>query len=215
MAADISYWLQSVSNRVPGATKEIIDDAIRSSARKFCSDTHLYVRQLTAINIVALTPTYTLTAPSDTAIVDVEHVEINDKPIGAVSEDLLNKSNENWRTQESTEPTQIMVDPEKVLRLKQIPTEDITGGLKVWVSLKPNPTTTVIPDFIYDDWFDCVLNGALSKLLKQPNQVWTNIQLGNFYENEYDGEMTKARGKRITGKTSVRLRVQQPPFRIY
>ena len=212
--ANISSWLADVSSRVPGATKLEIDSAVRSVIREFCSKTLLYIRQLTPIDIVDGTGTYTLTAPTGYAIVGVERVEINGQYLDPTSLDLLNRSPENWQTDESSQPLEYMVDAEKVLRLKQIPDTSYTSGLVVWANLKPTPTGDTIPDFIYDDWYETIMNGAVSFLLRMPNKVWTSIDGSEYYNGIYDGYLSEAKNKKFTGKAKVSIRVQAQPFSV-
>jgi hypothetical protein len=212
MASSLSDWLAGVSERVPGATKTDIDSVVRTIVREFCTKTLLYIRQLTAINIVVSVSEYTLSAPTDTAIVSVDHITVNDIPVSPTSMDLLDRSNLSWRELEASQPDNYMVDAEKVLMLSQIPTESITGGLVVWAALKPTPTSTVVPTFIYDDWYETILNGSVAMLLRMPNKPWTNLNNAEYFADYYIGEMGDARSKKITGKTKLPLRVQAPPF---
>jgi len=212
--ANISSWLSDVSSRVSGANKTEIDAAVRSVIREFCTKTLLYIRQLTPINIVVGTSTYTLTAPTGYAIIGVERVEVNEMYVDPTSLDLLDRSPDSWRQQESSQPLQYIVDAEKVLQFKETPDTAVTAGLVVWASLKPTPTADTIPDFIYDDWYETILNGAVSYLLRIPNKSWSSIDGGEYYNNLYDGELSNAKGKKFTGKAKVSLRVQSPPFSV-
>jgi hypothetical protein len=211
---NISSWLSGVSERVPGASKSDIDFAVRTIIREFCDKTLLYTRQLTAINLVDGTSTYTLTAPTDCSIVGVERVEVNNMYVDPTSLDLLDRSPENWRQIESSQPFAYTVDAEKVLQFKEIPTESITGGIVVWVSLKPTPITNIVPDFIYDDWYETILNGVVSYLLRMPNKPWTSIEGGEYFSELYDGYVSVAKNKKYTGKAKVSIRVQSAPFSV-
>jgi len=212
--ANISSWLADISTRVPGADKNDIDSAVRSVVREFCTKTLLWVKQLTAINIVASTASYTLTAPSNTAIVTVERIEINGLYVDPTSQDLLDRSPESWRSETSSQPSSYMVDAEKVLCLRETPTENITGGLVVWVAVKPTPTTDTLPDFIYDDWYETILNGVVSYLLRMPNKVWSNANGAEYYDSYYEGSLSSAKSKKYTGKTKLSIRVQPEPFSV-
>lgn len=211
---NISSFLAEVSARVPGANKTEIDSAVRSTVRDFCSRTLLYIRQLTAINIVAAIGTYTLVAPTDCSIVGVERVEVNGEFVSPTSLDLLNRSPENWQTDTTNQPVNYMVDAEKVLRFKEIPDTSYTAGLVVWVSLKPTATTSVVPDFILDDWYDTIVNGAVSYLLRIPGKSWSTIEGSEYYNTLYDGTLTEAKGKKFTGKAKVSIRTQSAPFAV-
>lgn len=213
--ANISNWLNEVSVKVPGAIKDDIDFATRSIVREFCARTMLYIRQLTPFDMVISQATYTLIPPSaEESIVGVEKCEINGVPVSYVSEDFLNRTSEAWTNLEAESPMNIMVDVEKTLKLKETPTVTVLDGIVVWVSLKPAPTSNIVPDFIYEDWFDCILYGVLARLFKTPSKTYTNVNLGMFYEREYKGELTRAKGKKTTGLAKMSLRVQSAPFSV-
>ncbi len=213
--ANISNWLNEVSVKVPGAIKDDIDSTSRSIIREFCVKTLLYIRQLTPFDLVAGQVNYTLVPPdAETGIVGVERCEINSVPVAYASEDLLNRTSEAWTNIETDSPVNVMIDVEKILKLKESPTTTILDGIVVWVSLKPSPTSDEVPDFIYEDWFDCILYGILARLFKTPSKTYTNINLGVFYEREYKGELTRAKGKKITGLAKMSLRVQSAPFSV-
>jgi hypothetical protein len=212
--ANISSWLNEVANRVPGAIKDDIDSSLRSVIRDFCTKTLLYIRELTPIDMVSGTSEYLLIPPTNTAIVGIETCDISGIPVSLISEDLLNRTSEAWSVQDAAQPSNAMVNVEKILKLKETPNESVTAGITVSASLKPSPTTDTIPDFIYDDWYDCILYGVLARLLKTPSKTYTNINLGAYYEKEYKGEWTKAKGKKITGIAKMSLRVQNAPFSV-
>jgi hypothetical protein len=212
--ANISAWLDGVSIRVPGASKIEIDSAVRTITREFCSKTLLYVKQLTAINIVAGTASYTLTAPTDCSIITVERVEVNGLFVSPTSMDLLDRSPDSWRQVESSQPIEYMVDAEKVLMFKEIPDTSYAGGLIVWVAVKPSPTTSTLPDFLFDDWYETILNGAVAYLLRMPNKSWTSIEGSEYFYDFYDGYLSEAKNKKYTGKAKVSIRVQSEPFAV-
>jgi len=211
---NISSFLADTSTRVPGASKTEIDSAVRSVIRDFCSRTLLYIRQLTAIDIVSAVGTYTLVAPTNCSIVGVERVEVNGEFVSPTSLDLLNRSPENWQTDTSNQPINYMVDAEKVLRFKEIPDTSYTGGLVVWVTLKPTASTSTIPDFIVDDWYETIVNGAVSYLLRIPGKSWSSIEGSEYYNTLYDGTLSEAKGKKFTGKAKVSIRTQSAPFSV-
>ena len=211
---NISDWLQAVSIRVPGANKVDIDSAVRTIVREFCDKTRLYIRQLDAIDIVEGVSAYTLLAPTDCAIVSIERVEVNQEFVEATSLDLLDRSTESWRQQESNQPSAYMVDAERILQFKDTPTETVSDGLVVWVALKPSPTTDMVPEFIFADWFETILNGTVAYLLRVPNKPWTSLQGSEYFYNLYDGYTSDAKAKKYTGKTKISIRVQSQPFSV-
>jgi hypothetical protein len=214
MPITTSSWLSDVSSRVPGASETEILTAIGTIVREFCTKTLLYIKQLTAIDVIAGTGTYILTAPTGYAIIGTERVELNGQYVDATSLDLLDRSPENWQVQTSDQPQEYIIDAEKQLRFKDIPSVSYTAGLIVWASLKPAITATGVPDFIYDDWYETILNGSVTYLLRMPNKNFTSLEGSQFFENIYRGSLSEAKGKKFTGKAKVSIRVQTPPFTV-
>lgn len=212
--ADISTWLPDISSRVPGANRTEINKAIITTIREFCTKSLLWKRKLTAIDIVAGTSEYIIAAPTNAAIVDIDRIEVSDLFVNPTSMDLLDRVPETWRSEEASQPSEYMVDAEKVLTLRETPTQSITGGIIVWAALKPIPTTTTVPDFIYDDWYEAILNGAMAFLLRMPNKSWTSIEGAEYYSGMYRASLGDAKAKKVTGKARVSLRVQSSPFSV-
>jgi hypothetical protein len=209
---NISSWLKDLSADVPGAPKTTLESALRSVIRSFCETTQLYIRALSPISIVANTATYTLTPPSNTSIVMVEHAMCQDQPIYPESADMLDRGTENWRDQEASGQHQYMADSEKVLRLRYIPTENVANGLEVWVSLKPSATTDTVPDFIVEDYYEAILDAAKAKLFKMTNKPWTNVEASEFFRTEYHEKRSVAKRRKITGLTKYVTKIMDPPF---
>lgn len=216
MATTYSSWLQDVSIAVPGANKDFVLDAIKNSVRDFCQSTLLWVKKLDPINIIAGTATYTLTAPvvTQASVVNIDRAEFEGAPMGPDSMDVLDRSDEPWRQQTGPASYSYMVDAEKVLRLRYIPTENKIGALEIWASLKPLITATVLPDFLYDEWYDCILNTAIGLLFSIPRQVFTNIQEAEYFTMLANAERSRAKAQKTTGKTKLKTRVQPYPYEV-
>lgn len=214
MSITLAQWLPEISRMVPGAKSEVIYDALHVIVREFCAKSLLYIRTLPAVNVVAGVGTYNLTAPTDTVIVMVERLTINSIPLDPTSQDLLDRSPDAWEPITAKQPNTYMMDAEKVLKLKEIPLENITAGLIVSVSLKPTWTTLVVPDFIYEDWYEAIKHGTLEHLMQMPNQTFTNVKMAEFHGREYKGVLSDAKGRKYTGKAKVSIRAAAKPFSI-
>jgi hypothetical protein len=211
---NISVWLSDVSLRVPGANKLEVEKAIITTIREFCTKSLLWKKKLDAIDIVATVSEYIIAAPVDSAIVDIDRVEVSDLFVNPTSMDLLDRTPEPWRDQQSNQPSEFMVDAEKVLTFREVPIDNLTGGIIVWATLKPTPTAATIPDFIYNDWYEAILNGAVTFLLRIPNKSWSNIDGAEYFNGIYRSLLGDAKAKKVTGKARVSLRVQQSPFSV-
>lgn len=57
--------------------------------------------------------------------------------------------------------------------------------LKPFVSLKPMQKSLDCPDFIADDYFEVILNGAVAYLQMQPSKKWSSPNTAAFYQSEF------------------------------
>jgi hypothetical protein len=209
-----SDWLKDVSEGVPGCDKITVEKEVMNTIRDFCATTLLWVKELTAINIIAGTSTYTLAAPAgvQASVVSIERAECNDRYMDPESMDLLDRGSEMWRDQTGSESPSYMVDSEKVLKLRYIPTENLIGGLIIWASLKPTVAALTIPDFVYDDWYDAIKFGSWGRIFKIPKKAWTNIREGEYFESMYHEQRSHAKKEKRTGKTKLSLAIMPRPF---
>lgn len=216
MTVTKSDWLKDVSEGVPGCDKITIEKEIMNIIRDFCGTTLLWVKQLDPITIIAGTATYTLSAPTGVmaSVVSIDRAECNGQAMDPDSMDLLDRGSEMWRDQTGSESPTFMVDSEKVLRLRYIPTENIADGLIVWASLKPTVAATSIPDFIYDDWYDAIKFGAWGRIFKIAKKAWTNIREGEYFEGVYHEQRSYAKKEKRTGKTKLNLSIMPRPFSV-
>ena len=222
MSVTTDSWLQDVSIAVPGAPKVQILGSVIKTVRDFCQATLLWVKKLDVIDVVANTATYTLTCPASmiilgvpqASVVNIDRAEFQDSPMGPESMDVLDRSPIPWRQEESSQSDAYMVDAEKVLRLRYIPTENIPGALAIWAALKPTVLASTVPDFLYDEWYDCIRNGTIADLFQIPRQVYTNIQEAEYFNVQYHEDLSKAKAQKTTGKAKVKTRVQPAPFDI-
>jgi hypothetical protein len=214
MPYSINDWLADVSEGIPGCPKDIIDREVMNSIRDFCATTGTWQEKLDAINVTIGVAEYALVAPValQASVVNVERAEFSGGFLTPDSMEVLDSSADAWRQQTSSGQITYLADIEKIFRFRYIPTESVAGGLEIWASLKPKLTATVIPDYIYDDWFDCIKYGVFGRIFKLPKQAWTNIREGEYFEDLFQADRSTAKKIKKTGRTRLSFRVQQPPF---
>lgn len=206
MAENITSWTQKVAAAVPLCPDPVIERAVLETCRDFCKETLLWdENQLTAIDIVSGTHTYTLTS-SDGDIVDVDYARVDDVPITPISINEINRRRVQWRDSTSTRSRWYIVGMTDEIRLVYTPSENITGGLEVWVCLMPLKTATTVPDFLYRDYEDCITNGAIGRLLEVPGMKWSNLEMANYFNLKYKDKRNGARSKKFTGRTRYEIK---------
>ena len=148
---------------------------------------------------------YALTS-SNGDIVEATHVKLDGKVLDPKGEAWLDENIENWRIAMGS-PEFFTVDREKKLRLIPVPNELIYHGLEVWVSLKPIRAATTFPDFIFDDWFEAISDGAVAELLSQTSKPWRDFEAAGFYWGRYASRREDARTRARLGHSEARSRM--------
>lgn len=71
------------------------------------------------------------------------------------------------------------------------------GKLVVGAALKPTATATEIPDYVYDEWYEALADGALGALLSMDGQDWFKPERSLFKMAKFEDGVMKARQKAI------------------
>lgn len=209
MATNITEWIPRIAPAVSLCPSQTIKEAVVNTCRDFCQKTHLWDNNaLTAIDVVDGTADYALTsALGDIACINA--VELDGTPISPTTVEELDRRNRLWRQTVTARSSWYIFGMADSIKLVYEPDDDITGGLEVWVSLKPLKTATTVEDFLYRDFEQAIENGAKGELLIIPGMPWSNLELGSYFVTQYEGARDTAKTQRFTGRTNKIMRAQQ------
>lgn len=177
---------------VPGCPLVLMDQKILDAAREFFRRTYIWRKELSAINIVAATTSYALTAPSGAQIVDVTKVEIQDRQLTRGFDFTMS------------------LDADATVVLEDSPTANITGGLVVEVALMPALGTTSMEDRFYNMWPEAFAHGAKYYLMTIPGKPWSNPEAAAYYRGEFLKFIERARIRENFNKAAGGLQVKIP-----
>ena len=214
-------WEKEILSRVPGVTRPALNTAVIDACQRFCEDTELYIQNLTAIDVAEDDRDYTLSAPTNTAFVNVLSVKYKENgadddqfsDLSPMSEDEWQRyCGGPWRYNEADVPSKFWVDESFILYLYPIPTKASTGGLLVEVALKPSDSAAILPDFLYNNWRNDIAWGAIAYLLSMQGMSWYDPEASLVYESRFTQGLGKGKIKRITGRTRYQHRIRIPFF---
>jgi len=214
MATNISNWTKKIAPFVPLCPDPVIEEYTLDILRDFCHHTRLWDdNELTAINITEDTHTYALTS-SDGDIVSADYVEVDSAPIRPVSlNELTNPrryvtywTSAYWRQLTAPRATMYIVGMADSIRLVYTPSEDITGGLVVWVSLKPFETATTVEDFLWNEFKDVITEGTIARLLGIKTKPWYDLKESLLRQELYEAGRFTAFNLKQTGRTRLEVR---------
>ena len=181
MATSIKKWKPYIFPDILESSFPSVEFAVREAAIEFCEETLLWSEDLTAINVVAATASYTLSPPSLSRLVAIDSV--HHKATGAANsaydpldpipqehKDLV--STTAWRYDSGT-PTGYYHNEEITpLFLHPIPDTNATSGLLVRVHLIPSEDCTTLEDFLWNQYQDVLTAGAKGLLFSQKAMPW-------------------------------------------
>ena len=158
-------FVTTVLRDCPGCPNPLIKEEVLAAAIEFCERSEIYTMDIT-VAVTAGDKTVTVSAPSNTRIVEINHIEIDDEKYfdfehdeGVITlEDKVSFS-ENW---------------------------------KINVSLKPLKTVTSLPDILYHDWYQTIAAGAKAKLMIMSEKPWSNANLAVVQADLFEKGVKKA-----------------------
>ena len=226
MATDITDWAPEILPWVTGVPIPAMELAVRNAAITFCERTLLWTATLDRVTVEEDTADYTLTVPEAlyAEIVKTESVKykqdgedddqfINLLPMSETQMDMDTFVSGSWKFWTAPTPTNHWMDIEnKQLHLFRIPEDESSEGLLIQLSLKPNATTTTLPDFLYRDWRQAIGYGALGDLFQRKATPWFDQDAGLSYEIKFNNKCNEALNLKISGATKRPMRVKMRNF---
>ena len=206
--ASLDDFFPEVLTEVEGCPKVLVRNAIRNAAIRFCEMSRYIRQELTPINVVANTHTYTLTPPVGSSIETIIRANITGYPaLKFMSEDTLDlewrdifsvANIEDWRVYTQDRPSFFNQPTKSSIRLIGIPTTAITAGLELKVALRPAYNATTVDDRLRDEWYEQIGHGAKARLLAMPDKNWTNTKMAAFYMSMFENEdIPAAKGRAL------------------
>lgn len=58
-----------------------------------------------------------------------------------------------------------------------------------------------VPAFVYEEWMDAIVAGAMTELLMIPNQEWTDKGAAVYYQEVYANHIQSAKNRKWTGRS--------------
>lgn len=90
----------------------------------------------------------------------------------------------------------------RAIHVYPVPDEDDLAYADIELWLKPKNDACELPDLLYEEWADSIADGAASRLFAIPKQDWTNAGLTQRYAQMFQNDITRAKNKRVLGRTA-------------
>ena len=179
-------------------------NALRRSAIEFCARTMVW-RTIESTDMIANTTAYTVAADTDAVVAKVLAVSVSGIWLEPIQLDELARF-DNWNTQTAATPTRYYLTQPGVVNLWPIPTATVTGGLLFQTVEQPSVACATVPDFVYNQYGQAMVDGALSVLLSTPGKEWTNADLAGWHRGQFEQQIavTMQQAAEAFGRTPVR-----------
>ena len=214
MPTNLTEFRQHVMPSLPKAPTLAVDKAVRDAVVEFAKRSHRMQEDIAAITTVAATHTYAIPNPVGFQVLALSRLFYDGTPLWSVSENQLdlnwqalndtycicsNEHGDDWRSQEADCPTVFYQATPNEVRLVATPTTGLADALTGRVVVYPLPGVTVIDDDIYNEYYESIAAGALSRLMAVPSQPWSSPQMVAYYRAMFDEGVADARGKVVRG----------------
>ena len=188
--------VREISLDVPGCPDFLVEPEILNAAIAFCEESEVYTAQLTGTT-VAGDDTYTVVTPTDTKLVSLLAVNIDNKPVNGMTE-ISRFYNPEKRT---GTPTEFYARDNSFVF---VPTPNKVMDYLLLVSLKPTRTADGLDDNVTDDWYKAITQLALHNLTVIPERAWTSPVIAQTAFMTYQQELSKAKLRRAGRQRVVR-----------
>jgi hypothetical protein len=203
-------FFEYVLPEVIGCPDPTLRSAVRMAAIDFCRETLAWTEIQDPTPLVDETSDYDIDTPQGAFAYTVRDVWMNNRRLEPKTMAALAEGLPNWLSAHSNEPVFYNAAAERgTIRIFPIPSNS-SGSLVIRAAYVPTLTCTTLPDFLGQRHADVIASGAKSRAMLIPGQVWSNPQLGAYYQTKFDDGITKARIEeahdRVPGTITVRPR---------
>lgn len=214
MATPLTDFRPNVAPWVQKCPTVQVDKAVTDAVIDFFRESRLLRATLTAIDAVAGIAEYSLANPSGMQISTIREARFSGVKLDPTSEEQLDLNwkaiisaqvfdstdgDEDWRTMATDAPGLYFQPAPNVIRLVGIPALDVADALVVSVSLYPTQAVTEIEDWIFNEYYEGIAAGAISRLMAIPNQPWSNLRLVTHYLEMFQQTAGEARSRALRG----------------
>jgi hypothetical protein len=207
-----SGFYDSVLPELNGITTAVVDHTLRQVAIDFCERTCIHSEEVTPINVVAGTANYVLSPlTTGTEAYKIKAAWYDGVPLDIAPLDALNSAYQYWRDHDSPDPRAYTQAKPGEIILYPKPSEDLTGGLRVEIILRPTQTATLLTTWIAERYMYDLSCGVKGRLMAQPGRPWTNPEMASYYLNHYNTARAKATIEANTSLTRGALSVRPRP----
>jgi hypothetical protein len=190
---NLSDLYYAIAPQAPGFNEVSAIDELRRAAREFCRES------------MASAETFQFTVPANVGIVGVEVPDSAVEPVGVLwieglrstpvwarTLEDLRKTDPTWRTRTGSQAECFVQEIPDEVQLVPRPTVAVAVAY-MRVCYQPTRTATKIDEFMVRHYENALIDGALYRILRMPNQTWSNPQAAQQAQERYEMAISRAR----------------------
>lgn len=195
--ADFSSLYPEIAIEVPGCPELLIEAAVRRAIRRFLRESEVWRGDLAAVDFdpaASLIDVAALAPDADTAVLGIDMVRrVSDgEPLTFMARVELDDEIADWTKETGTKPSIYTLESPTSARIVPVADDTVVGEIVFRVVFGVASTSTIIPDWIYDEYDEAIRYGALSNLMKTPGKDWTDVNLAIAHGNLFEASIVSA-----------------------
>ena len=210
MTVALETFIPDIAVECSGASNPLILSAVRTAAIEFCRKSLYWQEEMDPVPIIKGVAEYELSPGVGVQIVRIMSVNIDgDGTLPPLTLEQVERALPQWRTVQGDPAGFVAINPE-TFRLTPVP--DTAGTLNATVAYAPTRTGGVVPDAIYDQHFEVIKHGTLSRLKAMMGHAFYDPQAAIYYTGRFNAGVNAAAVERNKGFSRANLRVEPRAF---
>lgn len=207
-------YIPEIRPFVPGCPDPTILNALQRTANIFFWKTQSYRIWLPVFDLTISTTTYTLGGlPAQTETAQIMQLFCSGVAVDEKAHSEFLALDPQWPTKTGTQAQYYTVlNDTSTFNIIPIPSATVTGAFNAQVALSPTLTATGLEQAHFESWKDGLIDGALSRLMEMPNQVWSNAKDAVERHTRYNSQAMQAKAQANMGNVRRDLNVQMRPW---
>lgn len=198
---DIDDFLPLVLIKAPGCPYPSARIAVIQAANDICVRSNLWTHTeempVQDVSDIEFTP------PAGSVVLDFKTILFNDQPLEAKTVEWMDRCMRGWR-RGAIEGYPKYFTQTNVGNLRIAPFD--TGMLTISCTLRPSQDADQLPDFLYQQYSEMIVWGALARILSTPEQPFTDFNMGASYLGAFNMKLDSLSFKGSTGQQRARIR---------
>lgn len=210
--AEVSYdvFLPEVLPYVPNCSEPQATNAIRNACIEFCKFTNFLQQDIDPISVQANVSTYDVDVPTNYVLGTILSLYWDGLYLPRKSQAELEKMfGMNWQTIDTGVPRYFTQFDPDTFTTCLTPVENLSGGFTGRLSFYPSRDSSQIDGLIFERFAEDIAAGALARLLRTPNEPYTDMQASMAYMSKFRTAMQNAASYVKGGMAKAPLRVYQ------